>query len=175
MKLIARFLVAFLRNATGAEDLREFRGLIHRSPILVCTLGVFLLSLLGLPPLAGFTAKFQIFMALFDGLRLNASGANSAVVQTSLYALILVGGLNTVLALFYYVKVLKIMVLEKSVDEVEGKEPKPLIVPAGQTVYAIVLAALVLFVGVFWNQFATRSQNGALNFPNVAIVQGASK
>ena len=175
MNLGAFAVVAFLRNATGAEDLREFRGLIHRSPILVCALGVFLLSLLGLPPLAGFAAKFQIFMALFDGLRLNASGANSAVVQSSLYALILVGGLNTVLALFYYVKVLKIMVLEKSVEEVEGKAPKPLIVPAGQTVYAIVLAALVLFVGVFWNQFATRSRKGAADFPTIAIVRGANK
>src|SRR5206468_7704229 len=59
MNLGAFAVVAFLRNQTGSEDLRDFRGLARRSPVLVVTLGVFLLSLLGLPPLGGFSAKFQ--------------------------------------------------------------------------------------------------------------------
>jgi len=65
MNLGAFAIVAFLRNLTGSEDLSTYRGLVYRAPVLVITLGVFLLSLLGLPPLAGFAAKFQIFSALF--------------------------------------------------------------------------------------------------------------
>ncbi len=69
MNLGAFAVVAYMRNLTGSEDLSSFRGLIHRCPILVITLGVFLLSLLGLPPLGGFTAKFQIFKELYQRAR----------------------------------------------------------------------------------------------------------
>src|SRR5262249_49177952 len=57
MNLGAFAVVAFLRNQTGSEDLSAFRGLVRRSPLLVITLAIFLLSLLGMPPLAGFVAK----------------------------------------------------------------------------------------------------------------------
>src|SRR6185369_6191529 len=67
MNLGAFAVVAFLRNQTGSEDLSSFRGLVRRSPVMVVTLAVFLLSLLGMPPLAGFAAKFQIFRVLFEG------------------------------------------------------------------------------------------------------------
>ncbi len=59
-------IVAFLRNQTKSEDLSSFAGLVRRSPWLVVTLGFCLLSLLGVPPLAGFVAKFQVFAALYD-------------------------------------------------------------------------------------------------------------
>src|SRR5207244_9158527 len=54
MNLGAFAIVAYLRNLTHSEDLADFRGLIQRAPILVLTLAVFLLSLVGIPPLAGF-------------------------------------------------------------------------------------------------------------------------
>ena len=66
MNLGAFAVVAFIRNLTGSEDLNDLRGLIYRAPVLVITLGIFLLSLLGLPPLAGFAAKFQIFAVLYQ-------------------------------------------------------------------------------------------------------------
>src|SRR5207302_10080186 len=50
MNLGAFAVVAFLRNQTGSEDLSSYRGLIRRSPWMVITLSVFLLSLLGMPP-----------------------------------------------------------------------------------------------------------------------------
>src|SRR5207249_8577948 len=65
MNLGAFAVVAFLRNQTGSEDLSSYRGMVYRSPLLVVTLAVFLLSLLGLPPLAGFAAKFRIFSELY--------------------------------------------------------------------------------------------------------------
>ncbi len=68
MNLGAFAIVAYLRNLTGSEDLADFRGLVAAPPWLVLTLfGIFLLSLLGMPPLVGFFAKFQIFQrALYD-------------------------------------------------------------------------------------------------------------
>src|SRR5206468_8323775 len=65
MNLGAFAIVAFLRNQTGSEDLSDFRGLVRRSPWMVVLLSVFLLSLLGIPPLVGFAGKFQIFSVLW--------------------------------------------------------------------------------------------------------------
>src|SRR5262249_17051074 len=118
MNLGAFAVVAFLRNQTGSEDLHDFRGLVHRSPLLVTALGLFLLSLLGLPPLAGFAAKFQIFQVLFKaGQSYEAAGREG--LSWTLYALLVIGGLNTVLSLVYYIKVLKVMVLDRPLEEVE--------------------------------------------------------
>ena len=76
MNLGAFAVVAFLRNRTGSEDLSTFRGLIYRSPGAVVLLGIFLLSLLGLPPLAGFVAKFQIFAAVFHAGQVESAGTH---------------------------------------------------------------------------------------------------
>ena len=53
MNLGAFAVVAFMRNLTGQEDLTYYRGFVYRSPLLVIMLGVFLVSLLGIPPLGG--------------------------------------------------------------------------------------------------------------------------
>src|SRR5207237_6966684 len=107
MNLGAFAVVAFLRNETGSEDLASYRGLVRRSPWMVVTLSVFLLSLLGIPPLAGFPAKFQIFGALFDAGRGYMSRGDQGLGMF-LYGLLLVGGLNTVVSAVYYVKVMKV-------------------------------------------------------------------
>src|SRR5262249_16680532 len=72
MNLGAFAVVAFLRDPKmlGSEELPAYRGLVRRSPWMAVTLSLFLLSLLGIPPLVGFTAKFQVFMALFDAGRI---------------------------------------------------------------------------------------------------------
>jgi NADH-quinone oxidoreductase subunit N len=166
MNLGAFAVVAFLRNVTGSEDLKSFRGLVQRAPVMVCTLAVFMLSLIGLPPLAGFAAKFQIFTALFDAAKL----APDRVVEYSMYTLVGVGGLNTVLSLFYYVKVLKVMILDKPIEEVEGTPAAELPIGAGPSAYAVVLAALVLALGVFWNPLAETSRQAVKDFPTLAAA-----
>src|SRR5262249_49933188 len=75
MNLGAFAVVAFLRNQTGSEDLADYRGLARRSPIMVVTLSIFLLSLLGIPPLVGFAGKFQVFSALYHAGEYYGSGA----------------------------------------------------------------------------------------------------
>lgn len=169
MNLGAFAVVAYLRNMTGSEDLSSFRGFVHRSPILVILLGVFLLSLLGLPPLGGFSAKFQIFKELYSAAQLYAGMGSdlpgSGAASAWLYALLVIGGLNTVISLFYYVKVLKVMVLEKSLDEVEGRPVEPALVPIIPRVYVSALAIIVLGLGIFWDALARASYDtGVANF-----------
>src|SRR5262249_34522139 len=97
MNLGAFAVVAFLRNQTHSEDLADFRGLARRSPWMVVTLSIFLLSLLGIPPLAGFAAKFQIFAALYDeGQRYRATGHPG--LGSVMFGLLVIGGLNTVIS-----------------------------------------------------------------------------
>ncbi|HEY8506524.1 MAG TPA: NADH-quinone oxidoreductase subunit N, partial [Gemmataceae bacterium] len=97
MNLGAFAAVALIRNRTGSEDLSACAGLVYRSPVLVVTLTLFLLSLLGLPPLAGFAAKVQILAALLETSRQFGAAGQGALgnVYLTLVALLV---LNTVLS-----------------------------------------------------------------------------
>ena len=68
MNLGAFAIVAFLRNTLRSEEIADYAGLIRRSPVLVICFATMLISLIGLPPLAGFSAKFLAF-AWFAGER----------------------------------------------------------------------------------------------------------
>jgi NADH-quinone oxidoreductase subunit N len=158
-------VVAFLRNRTGSEDLSAFRGLGYRAPVLVVCLAVCLLSLLGVPPLLGFFAKFRIFMALFSAGQVYTSAAvDLPGLGYLMYALLVIGGLNSVLSLFYYVKVLRVMVLERPLEEVEGRPATPLVIPMGSSVYALVMALLLLVLGIGWGPLAGEADRGVRQF-----------
>ncbi len=86
-----------------SEEISSYAGMIRRSPGVVICFSAVLLSLLGLPPLAGFTAKFVAFSALAD-----AGQAGYPLAWTLLF----VGGINTVFSLFYYLRVVKVMTLD---------------------------------------------------------------
>jgi NADH-quinone oxidoreductase subunit N len=163
MNLGAFAVVAFLRNETGSEDLSSFRGLIRRAPFLVVTLSIFLLSLLGIPPLAGFIAKFQIFYVLYQSGQ-NFFQAGQSGLGATMIALLVIAGLNTVLSVFYYLKVMKVMILEKPLDEIEGRQPQPLPEPVGVRVYLGLMAAVLVVVGILWGPLAGESQKGAGSF-----------
>jgi NADH-quinone oxidoreductase subunit N len=162
MNLGAFAVVALLRNQTGSEDLSSFRGLVQRSPVLVVTMGFFLFSLVGVPPLAGFAAKFQIFQVLFEAGTFYSARAPG--LSRIMYALLVIGGINTVISLVYYMKVLKVMILEKPSEDVEGHAPAELQVPFSASVFAGLLAAAVLVLGIEWNDLAQYSDKGANGF-----------
>jgi NADH-quinone oxidoreductase subunit N len=153
MNLGAFAVVAFLRNQTGSEDLASFRGLVQRSPAMVITLAVFLLSLLGLPPLAGFAAKFQVFRSLYDAGRAYAD-LKQVGLSNLMFSLLVIGGINTVISAVYYLKVLKVMILDRPLEDVEGVQPASLREPAGSVVYAGLLAVVILLMGVYWGPVA---------------------
>jgi NADH-quinone oxidoreductase subunit N len=162
MNLGAFAVVAFLRNLTGSEDLADFRGLASRSPVLVVTLGVFLFSLLGIPPLAGFTAKFQIFSVLFEAAARYTQAGQPALAYT-LFAVLLAAGLNTVISLFYYAKVLKVMALERNLEEVEGRPVEQVPLPGIHAAFLSALAAVLLLIFVFWNPLVEASSVKGVN------------
>ena len=82
------------RNEIYYEKIEDLSGLSKNHPILAFSLLVILFSLAGIPPLAGFFAKFYIFMA---------------VVEQSMYFLAVIGLLSTVVAAFYYLRIIKII------------------------------------------------------------------
>lgn len=97
MNLGAFAIVAFVRDAMHSEEIADYAGMIRCSPTVTICLTTILLSLLGLPPLAGFVAKFAAFRAL---------------VTADLWVLLAIGGINTVISLFYYLRVIKTMTLD---------------------------------------------------------------
>jgi NADH-quinone oxidoreductase subunit N len=177
MNLGAFAVVAFLRNSTGSEDLEDFRGLVRRSPWMVLTLSLFLLSLLGIPPLVGFAAKFQVFSALYNtGQYYGQLG--DAGLSAWMYGLLIVGGINTVLSAVYYLKVMKVMILERRAEDMEGKEPKPVPEPLPRVLYAALLGVAVVVLGIFWAHLDFASGLGAERYraqppvqANVAVTQ----
>jgi NADH-quinone oxidoreductase subunit N len=166
MNLGAFAIVAFLRNLTGSEDLKDFRGLVNRAPVLVIALAVCLLSLLGMPPLAGFAAKFQIFRELYNAANMYTSH-NLPGLGSVMIALLVIGGLNSVLSLVYYIKVLKVMIVDKPLEEVEGREPARLPVSQAAKVYAGLVSVVLVVLGILWNPLSESSYHGVNQFQNV--------
>lgn len=150
MNLGAFAVVAVVRNRTGSEDLPAFNGLIARSPGVGVPLAVFLLSLLGIPPLAGFAGKFSVFEAVYRAGR-EYTTAGQPVLGTVFSALLGVGVVNTVISAGYYLRVLRAIGLDDPEVRDEKGEPTPLDAKGGETAYLILLALLTLAAGVAWN------------------------
>lgn len=105
---LGAFLVAIVMiNATGSADIRRWRGAIGRLPLAAVLMAVFLFSLTGIPPTVGFAGKLMIFKVVIE------AGLQGEALHFWFYiSLALIGGLNTVISLYYYVKVLKAMIIE---------------------------------------------------------------
>jgi NADH-quinone oxidoreductase subunit N len=133
MNLGAFAAAAFLRNAFGSEKIDDYAGLVRRSPGMTVCIAVFMFSLVGLPPLAGFAAKFTVFAALFDA---------------RLLTLLAIGALNTVLSLFYYLRVVKVMTLD---PEPEHRSPAEIRLSSIPGAYCFIIAVPVVVLGIWWN------------------------
>ncbi len=75
MNLGAFAIVAFLRNTLRSEQIADYAGLLRSAPGVTLCFGAILFSLVGLPPLAGFSGKYAIFWSLVDGIRNNSCAA----------------------------------------------------------------------------------------------------
>jgi NADH-quinone oxidoreductase subunit N len=117
MNLAAFAVVALYRNAMRSEDVSDYAGLIRRSPLTVICFAATLFSLIGLPPLSGFVGKFAIFASLVDGYQKVES---AGLPGFYLLLLLIIGGLNTAISLFYYLRVVKIMTID---DEPRDRPP----------------------------------------------------
>ena len=118
MNLGAFWVVIVLINRLGGAQLRRFRGVALRAPLLFAALFVFLISLTGLPPTAGFAGKFLLFKVVVgEGIVTLGNGAIGPA--WGYFALALVGMLNSVVSLFYYMKLAHTMVFEEAEGELE--------------------------------------------------------
>ena len=140
MNLGAFAVVAFLRNYIASEEIADYSGMIRSRPYIVICLVLALFSLVGLPPLAGFLGKFAVFASIADAFR--------ATDATYLLVLLLVGGVNTALSLYYYLRVAKIMVMEEPAEGVDIEQyPK-----AGlEAVYLVAVTLPTALLIFFWN------------------------
>jgi NADH-quinone oxidoreductase subunit N len=139
MNLGAFLVVMLIANKTGSEELDDYNGLGYATPLLGVSLAIFLVSLTGLPPTAGFIAKLYLFIALID--------AN--MVTVAVIAL-----LNTVVSLYYYIRVLKHMYLNKSEKELGIWQ-----VSGVNTAVVLALVIPVLIFGIYFTPLLDFAKN----------------
>ena len=101
---IAFFCCLFMlkRENQYFDKVEDLSGLSKNHPLLSLCLMIILFSLAGIPPLAGFFAKFYIF---------------TAVIEQSMYFLAIVGLLSTVIAAFYYIRLIKVMYFDEQKEK----------------------------------------------------------
>src|SRR5256886_2306810 len=127
---------AMVRRETGGDDFSNFRGLVSRSPLMAACMSVFMLSLAGIPPLAGFFGKFYLF-----------SAALRAGADHGLFWLVTVALLGSFISLYYYLIVLKaVFVDEPALSAARHANVVPPTLLPRATV--AVLAAAVLLLGI---------------------------
>ena len=133
LTLVGAFgVVAFVRRESGGDDLADFAGLSQRSPWLAGCMAIFILSLAGLPPLAGFFGKFYLFSAAFR-----------AAPEQGLLWLVALALFGSLVSLYYYLIILKAIFLDES--NTSGFEFRPDFL---QRITLTVLAGAVLFLGL---------------------------
>ena len=143
MNLGAFAIVAFLRNELNSEQLPDYAGLVRRSPGLVVCLAIVMFSLVGLPPLAGFAGKFAIFAQTY---------------RAGLLSLVVIGVINTVFSLFYYLRVVKTAILD---PEPENRPAPSIPLTSNPGFYCTLIAFLLVALGVFWNPLFVEAQIAA--------------
>ncbi|HTL70076.1 MAG TPA: NADH-quinone oxidoreductase subunit N [Candidatus Eisenbacteria bacterium] len=124
-------LVALSRQMK-TDSISELAGLSKRSPLLAAAMMLSLLSLAGVPPLAGFFAKFYLLWA---------------GVKAGLLWLVVIGVLNVITSLYYYLKIVKVMYVDRPADE------RPLAVSVDQKVIQYLAIAGILALGIFQGPF----------------------
>jgi len=129
MQIGAFTVVVMLRRAdVVGDELKDFSGLHFRNPFAAFAMLLFMLSLGGIPPTAGFMGKFWLF---------------SAAIDAHWNWLALIGVLNSAISLYYYVRVVVFMYLKK---ETMGSEP---VQSAPLTIGLVVAVAMTLVLGVY--------------------------
>lgn len=121
-------VVIAVSRLLGSDEIDDYSGLNRRSPLLAFAMLVFLLSLAGVPPLAGFIGKIYIFVA---------------AIKEGLYALITVGLINIVISLYYYLIVVKKMYISEPVDT------SPLHISGSMKAVLTVTIAATLIMGIY--------------------------
>ncbi len=128
MNLGAFFAVQKVAEQIDSEEIEDYRGLGPRMPLVGVCISIFMIALVGLPPTCGFIGKLFLFNSLLDGGR-------------QYIWLAVVGVLNSVISLYYYLRVLKVMYIDKPI----GTAPPVRIGYGSVAILGVLAAATILF------------------------------
>jgi NADH-quinone oxidoreductase subunit N len=138
MNLGAFYVVMLVANKTGSEDIEDYKGLGSRAPLLSASLAIFLISLTGLPPTAGFIGKLYLFAAL---------------INNDWIWLAVVGAVNSVVSLYYYVRIFRNMYLRTT----DGEAPA-LSFSRVQTATLLILVIPTVLFGLYFTPIVELAQ-----------------
>jgi len=142
MNLGAFLVVMLVANKIGSEEIDDYKGLGKSMPFLGIMLAIFLVSLVGMPPTAGFIAKVLLFVALVDA---------------NMIALAVIALLNTVVSLYYYIRVLKNLYLVKIEKDKAG-----IPVSLANAILLIALVAPILIFGIYFTPVINFAKESAV-------------
>lgn len=140
-------VIIAVSHAIGSDEIDDYSGLNRRSPFLAFSMLLFLLSLAGVPPLAGFIGKLYIFVA---------------AIKEGLYTLITVGLVNIVISMYYYLIVVKKMYIN------EPNDPSPVSISGPMKAVVYIGLAGTLLIGIFPQPFIDWVVSATLMFANFA-------
>ncbi len=129
MNLGAFYVVVLVANGSRSEDIDDFSGLGTRAPLAAVSLAIFLFALTGIPPFSGFIGKVYLF---------------AEVINREIYWLALVAGINSVVSLYYYARIIKVMFLE------QPRHAEELPVAFVPRVMLAVMVVPTLLLGIYW-------------------------
>jgi NADH-quinone oxidoreductase subunit N len=135
-------ILSMRRKGRLVEGIEDLRGLARTQPMMALALAVFMFSMAGIPPLAGFFAKLYIFLA---------------AVETGLYVLAVLGVLSSVVGAYYYLRIVKLMYF----DEPEESFDRPIASEVGLilTAAGIVIALFAVLPGPLFDGAAAAAQS----------------
>ena len=144
--LAAFGIVMAFERVTGSDDIKDYAGMSRRSPGLAIAMLVAFLSLAGMPPFGGFVAKVFVF---------------AAAVQVNMVWLAVVGIINSIVGVYYYLTVLKVVYLYRMEGEDEAEHPIPLTRP--YAIGLVVLSLGILLIGTLFAPWFGLSGAAAMN------------
>lgn len=133
--------VLLIEETVGTESISEYGGLQRRNPMLALVMTIGLLSLAGIPPAAGFFGKFFLFQAAVNG---------------GFTWLALIGFLNSLVALYYYLIVIKVIYVDSGKDE-----DQPIAIPAPLAWTLGITTIIVLLLGILPTPIIQWARSGA--------------
>lgn len=142
MTLVAFYITSIVQDKYGNDHFERFQGLVYRYPFMAIVMSIVMFSLTGLPPLAGFVAKWNIINALLGA---------------KFYTLAIVLVLNSVVSAYYYLKIVRLMTLKQpeSTEAIEG-------FGFLNQFIIVVMTMPVLVLGIFWESIMAFAGNAKI-------------
>ena len=134
-------ILALRRNGVPAEEIDDFAGLARQQPLMAGAIAVFMFSLAGIPPLAGFFGKFYVFMAAVDA---------------GLVPLAIIGVVASVIGAYYYLRIVKVMYFDETIDPLDRSIGREFSIVVG------VAAIFNLAFGLYPNLLLGHAERAAL-------------